>query len=193
MNSILSIFLNNKKCYAATNESRAMIECSTIQKVSDVFIPMLSNLPEIREINKIIFPIGPGSFTSIRVINSVVKGFSIVGHRELIPVSSFLPFFIALPESIKTGTIAISTGRGDYFCAQFNNNIIERELSIVSSVYDLQNAFLDKDEIFADINLADVMLTNIDSPKAALNINNSSNKTPCEPTYGFSPNYTARL
>jgi tRNA A37 threonylcarbamoyladenosine modification protein TsaB len=189
---MLAIFLNGKKCYAATRQTEKTIECGSVRTVSDVLVPMLSEFHEISEVNRVIFPVGPGSFTSIRVVLSVIKGFSIAGASRisLSPVSSFLPFFLALPESVKTGTLAISTGRGDYFCSRFDAFIIENQFSIISSISEIEDIFLDSDEIFSNVNLAGVMLRNIDSPRAIANTRNATSLD--EPVYGFSPDYTIK-
>lgn len=85
-------------------------------------VPMYikNSLPNYK-LSKVIYSAGPLSFTTLRVINSIIKGIKIVNKDiEFIGVSNFLTYLSLIETNNTEGLIAIPTYRGDYFVCTYD-------------------------------------------------------------------------
>ncbi|MBR1944546.1 MAG: hypothetical protein IJ848_03715 [Alphaproteobacteria bacterium] len=100
-------------------------------------VPMYiqNSLPKYK-LKKIIYSSGPLSFTTLRVINSIIKGIKIVNKEvEFVGVSNFLTYLSLIEPNNTEGLIAIPTYRGDYFTCTYDS---KRKLSDIS-ICNLEN------------------------------------------------------
>ena len=123
MEGVFSFFINNEYCHIYTNEKSHIYKLSQLNKMADK-VPMYikNSLPKYK-LSKIIYSAGPLSFTTLRVINSIIKGIKIVNKDiEFIGVSNFLTYLSLIQTNNDEGLIAIPTYRGDYFTCTYDSN-----------------------------------------------------------------------
>lgn len=192
---ILSIFLKGNTCYVATEHIEESFVCDEIREVSDVFVPLIKKVlakSNCFEVSKFIVSAGPGSFTSVRVLNSIAKGV-LVAHSNKIPcvsVSSFLTYLEVLSDKVIDAIIAISTMRNDFFCMdvglgyKLSNFRILKEQDLISVD---KKVFFDNSGVFCGCNLAAAQIRSLDSDKRLNNIELIDSFI--KPVYGFAPRY----
>ncbi|MDR3030995.1 MAG: hypothetical protein LBU35_01255 [Holosporales bacterium] len=188
---ILSFFLRLKECHIYTNTFSKIYKITETREVADnilCFIQEAIENNENRDIEKLIFSSGPGSFTSVRIVNSIAKGLYIVNKAtKFISVSSFLTYLYSL--STGEGLIAIPTMRGDFFVAEYYDNIL-KEFEILS-IEDIgkyrKNTIFEFDEAFNSQNLARNQFKVLSSELAVKNKSLVSDLL--HVSYGFTPEY----
>ncbi|MDR1488659.1 MAG: hypothetical protein LBI26_02885 [Holosporales bacterium] len=158
---ILSIFIRGTNCYIANESEEVRTQCDSIQNVSEDLIVFMQNFLEkfsSKIIEKLVISSGPSSFTSMRVLNSIAKAFGLsLRNVKLVFISSFRTYLFSLPPSIRSGTIAISTMREDFFCMDFlNKELLNYRIS--PFIKEVSDFFRDSDPIFDRANLASVQL-----------------------------------
>ncbi len=190
----LSICLRGKICYAATSSENALVhESENLRSVSDDIVPFIRDVIDGKEgeISELIVSAGPGSFTSIRVLNSIARGILITKPSiSVVSVSNFLPYLMILRQHKKDdGIIAIPTMRGDFFCMDFLDDSIYNyrvcDEDVLQDTY--QNVYFDDSEIFNSHNFAGVQLEILGSNIANINKNLIHNNL--DVVYGFDPEY----
>ena len=160
MNNIFSFFINNECCYIYTDNSSYTYKLSQLNKMADK-VPMYikNSLPNYK-IEKVLYSAGPLSFTTLRVINSIIKGIKIVNKNiEFIGISNFLTYLSLIKTDNTEGLIAIPTYRGDYFICTYNSHEKLSEISISNLEYFNNVAYKtiltsDISNLFKNINLA---------------------------------------
>lgn len=147
----LSIFMSYNECFAATDGMRLARTCDANNKASEVLVSMLELLIASK-VTHIFFPSGPHSFTSTRIIHSIVSGLKIVNpNMKLTAVSCFLTYAAALKRN-DPYTIAISTRKGDFYCMDCIDGILQNyRVAVPDGV-----VFYDSAEFYA--NLASLQL-----------------------------------
>ena len=136
MEGILSLFINNGYCHIYTHENSYIYKLSQLNKMADK-VPMYikNSLPNYK-LSKIVYSAGPLSFTTLRVINSIIKGIKIVNKNiKFVGVSNFLTYLSLIETNNIKGLIAIPTYRGDYFVCTYDSNKKLSEISICNLDY----------------------------------------------------------
>lgn len=114
-----------------TSNNSHIYTLSQLNKMADK-VPMYvkDSLPSCK-IDKVIYSAGPLSFTTLRVVNSIIKGIKIVNKNiEFVGVSNFLTYLSIINTNNSEGLIAIPTYRGDYFICTYDSNKKLSEISI---------------------------------------------------------------
>jgi tRNA A37 threonylcarbamoyladenosine modification protein TsaB len=160
---MLSIFVNGHKYFVATEKYEEGIWGA------EKIIPVLEKTIT-KEEGKIVFSSGPDTFTSIRVIGSIVKGISLCAPQmTFLAVSNFLTLFSLVPKNINSGGISIDTMRGDFYGMDFtgvlltNYRLLRKEEWRENDSYVLYNNEID------DRNLAVAQVKMLDSAKFKAN------------------------
>ena len=190
---ILSFFLRGKEFHVTTFEFSKVYEVAETREIADNIVYFLADAIEMSgndEINTVIFPAGPGSFTTTRIINSMAKGLYVVNpSTKFISVSSFLTLLSIARNSSDVGALAIPTMRGDYFTTCYSDCMLQA--SKIESTEEINNyannVYFDNDPIFSNINLAEAQHTVLSSNLVEKNKIFVSNSL--EAVYGFCPIY----
>ncbi|MDR1609705.1 MAG: hypothetical protein LBR78_02535 [Holosporales bacterium] len=156
----LSYFLRGNELHILAGEISKIYHIENANDIADVTPALIYNTivqNQSQDVRKIIYPIGPGSFTATRTISSIATGFSIANPTiEIIGVSSFLAYVSVASKTSLHYAIAIPTMRGDFFIYETSKgslgdykiasaaNITQRNLAV----------FYPASEIFTNINLA---------------------------------------
>ncbi|MEX0808446.1 MAG: tRNA (adenosine(37)-N6)-threonylcarbamoyltransferase complex dimerization subunit type 1 TsaB [Dongiaceae bacterium] len=74
-----------------------------------------------RDIGAIAVPVGPGSFTGIRIALAAARGLALVTQARLIGIDGFAAALEAA-NATRPALVAIETGRGSYFVRRFGGN-----------------------------------------------------------------------
>ena len=136
MEGILSLFINNEYCHIYTYEHSYIYKLSQLNKMADKVPMYIKNSLPSYKLSKIIYSAGPLSFTTLRVINSIIKGIKIVNKEtEFVGVSNFLTYLSLIDTNNTEGLIAIPTYRGDYFICNYNSDMKLSEISICNLDY----------------------------------------------------------
>jgi tRNA A37 threonylcarbamoyladenosine modification protein TsaB len=136
-------------------------------------------------IKTLIYQSGPTSFTTHRIINSIVKGFIIANRKlELIAVSSFLTYFLIASKEASNGLLCIPTMRGDHFTCEYKGSVfsaikVQGDHQITTAASQI---FFEDSSIFNGINLASHQINTMTSK------NVDTNKIP-EINYGHTLEY----
>ena len=165
MNKILSIFLREKEFHICAGDFSSIYSVLSIRDFADSCPEFLQNaLKEsgAQPVDKIIFPFGGASFTTVRIVNSIVKGILVFNDSaKTISVSTFLPYLYALMRHhtyFSEGLIALPTMRGDFFVVNFCSCVITKKN--IMSAEEISNCktniFYSDDEIFRDVNFAQI-------------------------------------
>ena len=127
---ILSIFIRDKEFHISTEaygevhkvtETRGMAD-----KIPALFSEFLNKI-EFNIIDTIVYSTGPASFTTTRIVNSLVKGIKVARPDiKFIGISNFLTYIYVLYPSQSAGTIAIPMMRGDYYICKYNKGQIKQ-------------------------------------------------------------------
>lgn len=160
MEGILSLFINNGYFHIYTYEHSYIYKLSQLNKMADKVPMYIKNSLPSYKLKKIIYSSGPLSFTTLRVVNSIIKGIKIVNKdTEFIGVSNFLTYLSLIETNNTEGLIAIPTYRGDYFICTYNSDKKLSEISICNLDYFNNVAYKliltnDIDILFKNMNLA---------------------------------------
>ncbi len=160
MNNIFSFFINNEFCYIYTNDNSYTYKLSQLNKMADKVTMYIKNSLPNYKLEKIIYSAGPLSFTTLRVINSIIKGIKIVNNNtEFIGVSNFLTYLSIIANNNNEGLIAIPTYRGDYFICTYDvyNKLSEVSISNLDYFNNVVYKTIltsDISNLFKNINLA---------------------------------------
>lgn len=185
---ILSIFIRGKEFYVYTNTGISQIfTVSESRYLADNVVSFLASVLKNDKLKKVIYSAGPGSFTTVRIINSILKGLYISDSSiEFIGVSNFLTYLSVVSKISNEGTIAIPTMRGDYFTCTYNEQIL-REQNIQNINEYSSNIYEDNNKVFENVNLAKIQNDILNSEFSPLNKKYIYSKI--EINYGFTPEY----
>lgn len=125
---ILSIFLHGKQFHIASDTQMKIYHIDNQYTISDCIVPFIHDFlkNESNNIETVFFPSGPSSFTSIRIINAIVKGLCISNQNiKHIGISNFLTYIYT--KNLPSGRVSIPTFRGDFFVADYTNWKITRD------------------------------------------------------------------
>lgn len=190
---MLSLFLRGKECHISIAGFSKVCALSETREVADNFVWFLAETIKNAGsplVKKVVFAAGPSSFTSVRVVNSVVKGLYIADRNiRFLGVSTFLPYLYLVSKISKSGVVAIPTMRGDFFTARFKDGALLD--STIETIQELDagniDIYYDNNEIFEKVNLATIQVELLGSEIARKNklfISSSLN-----PFYGYCPKF----
>lgn len=122
-------------------------------KIADLIPFFLSS--ELQNVNKVVFPLGPLSFTTVRIVNSVIKALKIAHpNTKFIGVSNFLTFFYVVHGNCDV--IAINSYRGDFYYRSVINAVFSKQsvgsMDEIKQIY--KNPVFDTDLLLSGNNLA---------------------------------------
>ena len=189
----ISLFIRNKEFQVSTEGFNDIYKVNESRELADnipVFLKDFISKIAISNIEKVIYSAGPASFTTIRIINSVLKGLLVsYPNVKFVGVSNFLTYMAISSKISADGIIAIPTMRGDYFTCEYSNKkILTTGLLDTQSIEKYKTSiFFDNDNIYDDINLSKLQKSILNSD---FNIENSNYiKNSLEIDYGFTPEY----
>ena len=185
---ILSLFLRNKEFHVSCGEFEHIYKVTESREMADnvpAFLKETMDHIDFSKCSKVIFSSGPASFTTARIMNSLVKGLKISApNLDFLGISNFLTYLYIASQHNSEGSIALPTMRGDYFYAAFS----EKKLSDIEIFSDLnQNTILDSNEIFDNINMSTIQEKLSDDNIVKMNPNYIQNSL--DINYGFTPEY----
>ncbi len=187
---ILSLFIRNKEFYLSSNgfEQFCKIDAprGLADKVPDVFKTFIGQI-NFSEIDTILYSSGPASFTTARIMNSMLKGIKVARpDMRFVGISHFVTYLSIVMKQHEQGTIAIPTMRGDYFMCRFVGSQLEK-MYISNEVLN-DNVISSNSPILTNINLAtqQYCVSNIDILKR----NTSFITYDLEIEYGITPEYS---
>ncbi|MDR1390896.1 MAG: hypothetical protein LBI95_00795 [Holosporales bacterium] len=203
--TFLSIFIKNKEFHIASDEFNDIYEVSESRAladtiplfIKDVLLKRISHLGnsdfkkgEIIEVDEVVYPSGPASFTTMRIIGAVVKGMSVANPKtKFWGISNFLTLLSISNAFSKKGIIALPTMRGDYFTSEYiNDKLSKMQLRDAKCISNYQgNTYFDNSDIFDNMNLACRQKEIVNSNLSICNSAYIKNTTEIE--YGFTPEY----
>ncbi len=185
---ILSIFIRDKEFHISTEaygevhkvtETRGMAD-----KIPALFSEFLNKI-EFNIIDTIVYSTGSASFTTTRIVNSLVKGIKVARPDiKFIGVSNFLTYIQVLKYTRPSGTIAIPTMRGDYYICEYVRGKIAKTY-ISEELY--KETIMDSAIGLDNVNLASLQIKAIHSELVDNNdkyiINNLETKYTYNPEY----------
>lgn len=184
----LSLFIRNQEFYICFGDVSRIYEPASARNLADsipVFLADFLEKVDFPSCRKVIFSSGPASFTTSRIMNSVVKGLAVSRPGlEFIGISNFLTYMYIASSSRPSGCLAIPTMRGDYFCVKYCDGQLGN-IEILDTL--LQSVILDNNEVFENINLANIQRAVIDS--GVFKTNSSFTTRSLDVDYGFTPEY----
>ncbi|MDR2458966.1 MAG: hypothetical protein LBD43_02645 [Holosporales bacterium] len=157
---ILSYFIKENELHILAGDISKIHHIANAHDIADIAPTLIHNaIAEnlIQDVNKIVYPLGPGSFTATRTMSSIAIGFLIANTAtEIIGVSSFLSYSSVVGKIHKSYLIAIPAIGGDFFVHESS-----KDLSMDCNIASAENiancdsvVFYPNSEIFTDINLA---------------------------------------
>lgn len=186
---ILSLFIRDKEFHICSGDFEQICKIEETKKMADkipvCFKEFISQI-NFREVDTILYSSGPASFTTARIMNSMLKGIKVTCQSmKFIGISNFITYLSILLQRSEQGMIAIPTMRGDYFvCTYLGNKLSEMKLEATPK----DGIIYSNDKMFNNINLAlqqynicnhDILLNNSNFVTYDLSIN-----------YGITPEYT---
>jgi tRNA A37 threonylcarbamoyladenosine modification protein TsaB len=178
---MLSIFVNGHK-YFVSSEKYAE-EILGLENVVSVIQKIMS-----KNENKVVFSAGPDTFTSMRVIGSIVKGISLCAPQmTFLSISNFLTLFSLVPNDIDSGTIAIDTMRGDFYCMDFTGILLNGYRLIREEELSSNNGYVLYNNKIRDKNLAISQIETLKNEKFKANMHLISKSIGIN--YGNTPQY----
>ena len=187
---ILSLFIRNKEFHVAYGEFAHIYKVNESREMADS-VPML--LKEVLdsvafdECDDVLYSSGPASFTTARIMTSLVKGIAISQPAlKFTGISNFLTYLYIALQTKSSGLLAIPTMRGDYFATAYQDDVLEDEI-IMSELP--KHAVLDNDQMFELANFASVQINIINTNIAIINKKYTQNTL--DINYGFTPEYRA--
>lgn len=182
--SVLSLAICGRNCYISFNNKEQCIICPDIRDTSEQMLRLLEQI-SIDDFNEVVFSAGPGSFTSMRIIGSIIKGIELCKPSiKILSISTFLSLFSIIPCKYTSGTIAIDTIRGDFYCMDFIDlRLYNRRICRKESI---QNAFCDIN-LLNNTNLASQQIKLLQMKKFLTNQELIHYSSVID--YGINPNY----
>ena len=151
---MLSFFLCNNCCHIFSPNTSRMHALSDAYKIADVAPLLLSDEIRNKNITKVIYSAGVLTFTTQRIVNSIIKALKLVNPNvRFISVSNFLTYFHANKDC---KAIAINSYCGSFYYRE----VIDGKLSGQStdSLENLEskykNVIIDADLLNNNVNLA---------------------------------------
>lgn len=190
---ILSLFLRGKEFFISTESFSEVYTVLETRELADNIVDFLSvflKKQSNQEIEKVVFSSGPGSFTSVRVLNSIVRGLYVAYPKiDFTSVSSFLPYFYSIYRTNSEGIIAVPTMRGDFFVSKFiNQTLLETKVCSSEEINKYGcKIYYDNDEAFNCLNLAKLQIELLNSNIAEFNSSLISNSLDVD--YGYCPEF----
>jgi tRNA A37 threonylcarbamoyladenosine modification protein TsaB len=191
----ISIFIRGKEIHISTTEFEKVYSVEENRHLADrspVFLKDAIMNNADKNIEGIIYSSWPHTFTTSRIITSIVKGMVICDNNiEITGVSSFLVYLALISANTHggDGIISIPTMRGDYFTCEYHDNKLD-EMKI-SSIHDLENTSLpiyyETDFIFKGQNLASIQKQILNSTISHVNLTYISDKLDIH--YSYTPIY----
>ncbi len=187
---MLSLFICGPLCSVSCQMFNKQIICSELRHTSEVMVSLLEEaINSSNGFYECYFSEGPGSFTSVRVIGSIVKGIYLSDNdKKFTAISSFLTLLACIPSDVSNGTIAINTMRGDFYCMDFiGNRLLNYRVVGKQVLCHLSNVFYDIDLLSSSYNVAQLQYALVGSIKYTNNLSLVSNIMRCD--YGITPQY----
>lgn len=191
----ISLFLKGKEFHITCGKIENIYvenETSNLADNVPLFISDIISKTDINNLENLVYSSGPSSFTSIRIINSIVKAFAISFPKvKFLGLSHFLTYLYVLNDAYSRGVIAIPTMRGDYFTTLFNNKKLNNiNIEKIPFKYSQLNdpVIFESSNILPNINMAKAQLLLLNTDFVAFNprfIN-----TALSINYGFTPEYS---
>ena len=187
---ILSLFIRNKEFHVAYGDFAHIYKVTESREMADsvpVFLKEVLDFVAFEECDTVLYSSGPASFTTARIMTSLIKGFAISrADLKFIGISNFLTYLYIASQTKSSGLLAIPTMRGDYFASTYKDDALDD----VKLLNDLPTvALLDNSQIFEPANLASVQINIINTNIAIINKEYIQNTL--DINYGFTPEYRA--
>ena len=150
---MLSFFIISNCCHVYSENKLRIHKIAEPHRIADLIPLFLST--ELQSIDKVVFPLGPLSFTTVRIVSSIVKALNIVyPNAKFIGVSNFLTFFYAVRKNCDV--IAINSYRGDFhYRSVTNDTFSEQAVGVADEIRQAyKNPLFDTDLLSSDTNLA---------------------------------------
>lgn len=189
----ISLFIKNKEFHVFGENFENVYGVNESRELADnlpVFLKDAISKDGNSDFETVIYSAGPASFTTVRIINSLLKGLLVARPAlKFVGVSNFLTYMVIASKVSSRGILAIPTMRGDYFTSEYNDEKLQNP-----KILGLQNiekhegkVFFDEDTIYNDINLSKVQKSMLNSNFAVEN--SGCIKKSLEIDYGFTPEY----
>lgn len=116
---MLSFFVSNNCCHIYSENKLQIHKITEPHRIADLIPLFLKS--ELQKVDELIFPLGPLSFTTVRIVNSVVKALKIARpNTKFVGVSSFLTYFCIAQGNCDV--IAINSYRGNFYYRSIEHN-----------------------------------------------------------------------
>lgn len=185
---ILSLFIRDKEFHISANDFGKICKVEETKGMADklpIFFKDFIGQINFDDVDVILYSSGPASFTTSRIMNSMLKGIKVARQdMKFVGISNFITYLSVVLATTEQGELAIPTMRGDFFVCNFNGGKLS-EMRIDSKISD--STIHNNNLIFNNINLAnqqyiihnsDILLNNNDFITYNLEIN-----------YGITPEY----
>ena len=187
---ILSLFIRNKEFHVAWGDFARAYKVNEPREMADsvpMFLKEAIDFVAFEQCNTILYSSGPASFTTARIMTSLIKGIAISRpDLKFVGISNFLTYAHIASQVKDSGMLAIPTMRGDYFVTSYRDGSLT-DIKVMNELP--TNAFLDDDHVFDVKNLASMQIGAINANTAA--INSKYMQTSLDINYGFTPEYRA--
>ena len=186
----LSLFIRNKEFHISCGDFAHIYKVTESREMADnipLFLKDALDSVNFEQCDEIIYSSGPASFTTARIMNSLIKGLAISRpDLKFTGISNFLTYLHIASQTLSDGILAIPTMRGDYFTVVFKNGELG-DLELFNE-FD-SDVILDTDKKFDNVNLAYIQM-NIVNIKI-VKINDKYIQSTLDINYGFTPKYRA--
>ena len=152
---ILSIFIRDTEFHISTEDKceiyRIPEKHMMVDKIPYHLQEFISKI-NIETINTILYPSCLCSFTTSRIIDSIIKGLQISIHNlKLVMIIEFMPYINIIKEYKPSGCLATRTARNSYIICKYNKDSITcvSEYNCI-----LGDIIFCEDKVFAESNFA---------------------------------------
>ena len=189
----ISFFLQNNLFYVHSEQYSKIYEVAKMRKMADsiaLFLKDVALNANFSHYKRIVYSSGATSFTTARIIYSLLKGLRIAFPAlTFLGISHFLTYLTIFNKKSPSGIIAISTMRGDYFICEYNQSLLSsvKILSIDTLKRSTQIVFFIENSDFNNLNLAKLQFQLLNTPALTRNLNFINNDLKID--YGFTPEY----
>lgn len=189
----ISFFLQNNRFCVYSEQYSQIYEVAEMRKMADniaLFLKDVTLNANFSHYKRIVYSSGATSFTTARIIYSLLKGLRITFPAlTFLGISHFLTYLTIFNKKSPSGIITIPTMRGDYFICEYTQSLLSpaKILSIDTLKQSTQNVFFIEKSDFNNLNLAKIQFQLLNTLTLAQNLNFINNDLKID--YGFTPEY----